>query len=274
MDTWTMFMNMMVHEKVPHALLLVSAHHDDHYSLAVRFAHALLCVAPISEGACGQCRMCVLIKHGTHPDLRILGNQDENCGIDDIRALTLSLSQTSFQAGKKVVILHGVDKLLPAAANALLKTLEEPLGDVVFLLTATRSALIMPTLLSRCFKISLGKESQKSQEIPAGYEDFLIQINEKVLKEDMQQFCAKAPQQALYLFYYFVSELIRMHCALAPEYVYTSKVGDIMKNWKGRLSSEHLFGLLDRTTQAFQTISQPGINKGLLFESLHYTLHA
>jgi DNA polymerase-3 subunit delta' len=152
---------------LPHALLLTGPAGVGLEELADRFAAALLCEAPRPDGdACGTCPACGWSAQRTHPDLRRLttGADADAEGaepkpkekesrwirIDQVRALSEFLAVGGHRGGRKVVVIDPADSLNLPAANALLKTLEEPLGATVFLLVASRADSLLPTIRSRC----------------------------------------------------------------------------------------------------------------------------
>ena len=120
--------------------------------LAERFAHWLLCNAPTADDACGQCSSCKLYQAATHPDLFCL--QPEETGkailIGHVRELVAAIQQTAQQGGRKVIILEPAEAMTIESANALLKSLEEPSAETVFLLLSDQPSFLLPTIKSRC----------------------------------------------------------------------------------------------------------------------------
>ena len=116
------------------------------------FAKMLLCTA---GEACGQCPSCRLTSGENHPDLLIISPQKDSIRIESVRE---TLSRLNFRPtlGKfLVVLIPDADQMTDGAANALLKSLEEPPSHVVFLLTSSSPDLLPPTIRSRCQKILL-----------------------------------------------------------------------------------------------------------------------
>ncbi len=101
---------------------------------------------------CNQCEHCRQVKLGIHPDLYILKkNADsKNITIEQIRELIQRLSLRSMSAQHKVVIVHEAETMNEEAANALLKSLEEPAGNTIFILTAEHKDFLPATVVSRC----------------------------------------------------------------------------------------------------------------------------
>lgn len=92
-----------------------------------------------------------LFASGNHPDFHLLAPMDDkDIGIDQVREINEKINQFSQQGGNKVIYLQGVERLTDNAANALLKTLEEPTKNTYFLLQADLSSAVLPTIHSRC----------------------------------------------------------------------------------------------------------------------------
>ncbi|MDX1434637.1 MAG: DNA polymerase III subunit delta', partial [Gammaproteobacteria bacterium] len=118
---------------------------------AAALAARLLC-AGAGERPCGACRSCHLAGAGTHPDLHAVSPEEDRrqIGIEQIRALIEQVGLTAHFGGAKVVVLHPAEMMTRAAANTLLKTLEEPPGDSVFVLVADAASRLPATVRSRC----------------------------------------------------------------------------------------------------------------------------
>lgn len=99
---------------------------------------------------CGQCHGCQLVLAGTHSDLHIISGDGRSIGVDTIRALSQVLSDSARLGQGKVAIIEQADKMTEAAANALLKTLEEPAGRATLILTSSHAERLLPTIHSRC----------------------------------------------------------------------------------------------------------------------------
>ncbi|MCX8011739.1 MAG: DNA polymerase III subunit delta' [Desulfobacterota bacterium] len=120
--------------------------------IAVAFAKNLLCVEKNAD-SCGNCPACIQIEHGNHPDLLLLEPEKGTITIDQIRDLTRTLSWKSFSGGNKICIVDEADQMNDHAANALLKTLEEPAPGTVIILITARLYRLLPTIISRCQQI-------------------------------------------------------------------------------------------------------------------------
>ncbi len=144
--------------RLAHAFLLQGAAGLGKRALARHLVAALLCESRVAgAAACGQCRGCTLLAAGTHPDsyavglaANLRGGERTEIVIDQIRDLCARLAQTSHRGGRRVACIDPADALNRNAANALLKTLEEPPPGVVLMLVADQSSRLLPTLRSRC----------------------------------------------------------------------------------------------------------------------------
>lgn len=140
--------------KLHHALLFIGAEGIGKAQLVKGLSDSLLCKQPTSEGACHQCQSCKLRMAGSHPDFYVL-ESDKQLGVDRIREGITKLMGTAQMGGNKVLVIPQADSMTEAAANALLKTLEEPTNNTYLLLIATSVNKMMPTILSRCEKLRL-----------------------------------------------------------------------------------------------------------------------
>lgn len=122
------------------------------------FAAFLLCLQPQAGRACGTCRSCQLQRAGSHPDRLVIEPEEQGKAIrvDAIRQLSDFIGQTAQQGGRKVIILHPAEAMNLNAANALLKSLEEPTRDTFLLLISDQPSRLLPTIRSRCRVQTLG----------------------------------------------------------------------------------------------------------------------
>ncbi|MGU1419243.1 DNA polymerase III subunit delta' [Pseudomonas aeruginosa] len=135
-----------------HAYLLYGPAGIGKRALAEHWAAQLLCQRPAAAGACGECKACQLLAAGTHPDYFVLEPEEAEkpIRVDQVRDLVGFVVQTAQLGGRKVVLLEPVEAMNVNAANALLKSLEEPSGDTVLLLISHQPSRLLPTIKSRC----------------------------------------------------------------------------------------------------------------------------
>ena len=137
--------------KLPHALLLTGIAGLGKQHFAQSLAQLILCKSPQNQLPCNTCSSCLLFNSHNHPDYYFLQPEAEsnNLKIDAVRNLIADLQQTSQQDGYKVAILSA-DQLNTAAANCLLKTLEEPTRNTVIILLSNDAERLLATVRSRC----------------------------------------------------------------------------------------------------------------------------
>ena len=135
-----------------HAYLLHGPQGIGKRALAERLMALLLCQHPVGLAACGQCKSCHLLAAGSHPDNYILEPEeaDKAIKVDQVRDLVGFVVQTAQLGGRKVVLIEPVEAMNINAANALLKSLEEPSGNTVLLLVSHQPSRLLPTIKSRC----------------------------------------------------------------------------------------------------------------------------
>jgi DNA polymerase III subunit delta' len=155
---WQHLISRITHQTLPHALLFKGPSGLGKSSFALSLATLLLCersqqrLDSKDEWACGICKACQLVQAGNHPDLYLLQpNEDSKViKIEQIREIIAATAKKSHQNGYQVIIIDPANSMHLAASNALLKTLEEPSENVVFILVTNRPSSIPATIRSRC----------------------------------------------------------------------------------------------------------------------------
>jgi DNA polymerase-3 subunit delta' len=138
---------------ISRANLFTGPEHIGKFHLALEFAAALNCVADVSP--CGTCTHCTRIAAYAHPDLTLIHPDNGHIKIGQIRAMQYELALKPFEARWRVAIITDMQTATEEAENALLKTLEEPPGQAVIILTAMDAGLLEPTVVSRCRVLAL-----------------------------------------------------------------------------------------------------------------------
>ncbi|HEY1014364.1 MAG TPA: DNA polymerase III subunit delta' [Herpetosiphonaceae bacterium] len=152
--------------RAAHAYLISGPPNIGKAALALRLAQALNCLAE-GEPPCGSCRACARTERGSHPDVRIGGlaaqaaaqkpgeSVKSRLGIDAVREFQADIHLRPYEGRRRVLILHDAEALTEQAANALLKTLEEPPPFATLILVAHGAGDLLPTIVSRCHTIKL-----------------------------------------------------------------------------------------------------------------------
>ena len=151
----------LANDQMPHALLFLGNEGVGKESTALALAQVLNCEnRQPDQDACGQCRSCRLFATGSHPDFwQISPDRDSaqpQIKIEQIRELRRQVGFHPLAGTWRVVLLKPAETLNEAAANALLKTLEEPPAGNLFILTAIGERDLLPTIVSRCRRLSFG----------------------------------------------------------------------------------------------------------------------
>ena len=160
---WQNFAARRLGGQMPHALMLTASPGLGLHQFAEQARASLLCIAPLSSAhACETCRSCVARQAGSHPDDCAIQPEEGkvSIGIDLIRWAAERLSKTPQAGGFQVALIEPAHAMTIAAANALLKTLEEPARDTVLILVSEQPGKLLPTVLSRCQRLHLSRPSK------------------------------------------------------------------------------------------------------------------
>jgi len=163
-------------ERFPHALLIHGVRGTGKLALAERVAQLLLCESSAAR-PCGRCEGCRWFRAGSHPDFRRVepealardavpadedaeapakrGKPSIDIKIEQVRELAGFLNLRSHRGRLRVALVHPAEEMVPSAANALLKGLEEPPSGAVFLLVSHRPSQLLPTIRSRCVALAV-----------------------------------------------------------------------------------------------------------------------
>ncbi len=151
--------------KLPHALLVTGAEGVGKGSFVEMLAASLLCVQPAEDGMpCGCCQGCRLRLAGTHPDYRLIAPEEAGkpIKVDHIREFIAQEGLTAQAGGYKVIVIAPADALNQAAANSLLKTLEEPVPWTLMILVSAFPGRLPATIRSRCRQLRIALPARKS----------------------------------------------------------------------------------------------------------------
>lgn len=176
-----------------HALVLSGTAGIGKGTLAEALAAALLCKNRQPAGACEECKSCLLRRAGNHADLLVLRSDTQHIGVDAIRQLNNFTHGSAQQHGYRAVIIPLADTMTEAAANALLKTLEEPPPGCFIILVTSNYSQLSATIRSRCqqWQLNAGNSADVTQ--------WLSQQTNKVPPAFLLDYCQGAPLKALKL---------------------------------------------------------------------------
>ncbi|MBW4933339.1 DNA polymerase III subunit delta' [Marinobacter sp. F4206] len=158
---WSAVQRRLSEGRLPHALIITGERGVGKRVWADAVAELLLCDSPTGQEAgepvaCGRCKQCELYAASSHPDVRVYAPEKSRMvKVDQIRALSTFAVASPQVARRKVAIIDRADQLNLNAANALLKTLEEPLPDVTLLLLQESGRPVLPTIRSRCQSLAI-----------------------------------------------------------------------------------------------------------------------
>lgn len=135
------------------------------FEFAIWLSQAIFCEQPIHALPCGECRSCRLVKNNEFSDLYLVEPEGQTIKTAQIRDLSSAFYESGYESSKKVIIINQAEKMHQNAANALLKSIEEPESEVyVFLLTENEN-LILPTIKSRTQVIQFPKNVHYFQTV-------------------------------------------------------------------------------------------------------------
>ncbi|MES9988469.1 MAG: DNA polymerase III subunit delta' [Candidatus Thiodiazotropha endolucinida] len=235
-EQWHFLQQAVELHRLPHALFLSGPPGLGKEQFVLSFAQSVLCVDRDRDGvACGACRQCQLLYSGNHPDFQWLKPDEESKSgeitIEAIRSLTANASLTSHAGGNKVIAIQPAHRMNKAAANSLLKTLEEPTPGSVILLLTDQPGRLLATIRSRCQKIYF-KPPHRTQAIEW--------LSDKVTQEDprlLLTLANGAPLKALQL---DNSELLNARKEMAKGFL------QLLGGKRDPVSLAHGWGAFDR----------------------------
>lgn len=202
---------------LPHAWLFVCNDQQTGLLEAQAFSQWLLCSAKDYTQACGQCKSCKLFQANTHPDywLQTPPADKNNIAIDDIRSVAdFSTSKPQF-AATKVVVLAPAHAMQRQAANALLKTLEEPASHTIYILVTSNKELLPKTIVSRCHVLTLVAALSIDNVALEAMQTMLLDLDAAWLDKSVtcsqivEKWIKLWPHEVLYWFEILLTDMIR-----------------------------------------------------------------
>lgn len=193
-EQWQYFANMVESENLPHALMLSGPEGIGKHHFAKRLVASLMCSQRKQGGfACGECKHCQLMQAHTYPDfVHLTLEEDSNViSVDDVRELIAKLHLTRHFDAYKVALIECADQMNTNAANALLKTLEEPPDNTILILVTSHCLTLPATIRSRCQLVDFHPPTE-NQAI-----SWLTSVVSDVQWEPLLRVAQGAPLQAL-----------------------------------------------------------------------------
>jgi len=157
-DHWAFFIQRLAADRLAHALMIEGPAGSGKMALGRAMVARLLCSGD-KPHACGNCRSCQLLAGGAHPDHFNLQPEEDSkvLKVDQVRGLIAKLDLTTSISMRKVAFIHPAESMNRSAANALLKSLEEPAGDSVLILVSDHPGRLPATIRSRCQSIVINQ---------------------------------------------------------------------------------------------------------------------
>lgn len=309
-EIWQQLQQRRDSARLPHALLLSGPAGIGKQQFAQAFAESLLCKSPTDDGtACGHCKACELVAAGSHPDWLKIAPEEEGKSIkvDQVRALAEFTALHAHYEGYKVVIVQPAEQMNHAAANSLLKTLEEPSDNTVLLLVTANPQRLLPTIRSRCQSLyfvcpdkdtALGwlvpqlqdkNRAGKLLEIAAGAPITALELADSGLSEvfddnfanieallsrqqDPLQVASQWQKQdglrTLHWFSGWVTDMIRLDSAATPPHLDYAGLQPRLHALSKQLELSTLHRFLEQLNEARRLLATSSVNPQLLFEEL------
>ncbi len=307
-EIWNQLQKARAAQRLPHALLFTGSAGLGKRALADLLVASLLCETPDADGRpCGTCRGCQLMQAGTHPDFHRIEPEEPGKAIriDAIREYIGKEGLTSHAGGYKVVLIEPAEAMNQAAANSLLKTLEEPSGTALILLLSSRPTSLPATIRSRCQRITFPVPPQESavgwlrgrvgEQDPVALlqlahgapllalrlaEGDVLQLRQRILKEFTALVAGKQdpvtlagrwekqdPAQLLQWISGWVIDILRLKADGNPPAMIDRQAQRELQAAAVQLDARRLFAVLDRAYRAIQALDGT-LNIRLLLEEL------
>jgi DNA polymerase-3 subunit delta' len=162
--------------RIGHAYMFDGERGTGKEAVATFFAKLLLCLNPENSVPCETCHSCRRVLSGNHPNVTLIRPDGQDIKKDQMSDLVYRMTKKGYESGRKIYIISRADRMNVAAANTLLKFLEEPEGDVTAILLTDSYQSILPTIQSRCQRVSF---------LPASREIMIKQLVEKGITPSM-----------------------------------------------------------------------------------------
>lgn len=198
----TQLAEQIIQQSLPHAIIISGVAGAGKLVLAQWLSQALMCQqsqrsvrSTNNESVslpCGSCKHCHLYQQQTHPDHLAVEASGATIGVEQIRAVSRFFEKTAQLAGNQVVVIDAADKMTESAANALLKTLEEPTAHSYIILLVSDEQRLLPTIISRCRHVQIRPPVGDAllKNIGQSSQDAFVNLTHLVELSDAQQYQA------------------------------------------------------------------------------------
>lgn len=269
--------------RLPHALLFLGPNNIGKKEAARAFANTVLCSQSDNKGnPCQTCHACRLIQANSHPDLILIEPEEgaRNIKIDQIRQVVDFVNESAMQGGYRVIIIHPANAMNTNAANALLKTLEEPSQNTLFILITHQKSDLPATITSRCQRIVFsGADNPLDDATLILRQDIyngLHALSQR--KTDPLQLAAQIQESELttifHLLFSWTRDLLRYKLTNSSTEIINSDYDKILIDVNQKISQQHILKFYDLIQQRYKTVtSSLNLNKQLLIEEIftHWT---
>lgn len=274
---WDTLLTQHRRRRLPHALLLIGQSDLELQEFAQNVAQAVLC-QNVERAPCKQCRSCHLLNRANHPDFfqTVPEGTQKTIKIDAVRSLTEALGRTSQLGGYKVAVIAHAESLNRSAANALLKTLEEPLGETLLILTTHRMGTLPITLVSRCQRfVFTSSRDETFRCVPKEMRDELLMNLIAVRNQQKSPLAVAAGYLKMNVTHIFLAlaailmDLVRLHVNAAPDDLLNKDRLKELMALRNTLSRDHILHCWDRLQEDVRLMASTiAINHQLLLEDL------
>lgn len=250
--------HLSLQDSLAHAWLFVGAQREHKLQLVTEFCRWLLCTARQGANSCGKCKSCHLYSAGTHPDFCQITPQEDKATIliDDIRVLNNFISGKPQFGMQKVVLISAAEKMNKQAANALLKSLEEPGPNIALFLLAPHADLLLDTIVSRCQVLNLladsASEVQATDAVGLILQDLHNLWVTRLLTtvELSERWVKQWPNEVLYWFELVLSDLLLCRYTQDPTFLKYAALYNEQAALNSRIQVSRLLNMLQQVQQA------------------------
>ena len=307
---WQLLMKQYQQNRLPHAVMLTGVEGVGKFDFAEVFAGRVLCENEShDDNACGQCRGCQLVSAGSHPDLFLVMPEEKSKAIkvDQVRKLIDGVNKTAHRGNHQVALIYPAELMNRSAANALLKTLEEPHGKVLLLLICNRTGSVPATILSRCQKIHFvaddneGTQAWLASQLDANFNprlllkmsdhaplkaielakadylllrdnllEYLLQISSQKINPiaSVAEYVKQDIKNLFRVFISLVMDVIRLQLGVSQAHIINEDRYDALQSLSQQLSRSLLHDFLRDMQHSQHLLHSNNVNVQLLLESL------